>query len=285
MPYYKSPLNYIGGKYKMLPKIMRFFPGRINTMYDLFAGGCDVCTNVTANRIFANDINFFVIDIYRAFQRRTVDELLDRIDSIIKEWNLSMTNENEYLQFRSHYNAKPVEERDPIELYVLVCYSFNYQFRFNNSREFNNPFGRNRSSFNPRMRENLIAFHERLRNIEFSSCNFHNLDLRFLGQGDFLYADPPYRITTASYNDGKRGFEGWNVEDDLALFELLDRLDRQGVRFALSNVTEHKGVRNEELMRWKRQYHTHAINYNYKNSNYQSKKTELVTREVLITNY
>ena len=85
MPYYKSPLNYIGGKYKMLPKIMRFFPGRINTMYDLFAGGCDVCTNVTANRIFANDINFFVIDIYRAFQRLTVDELLDRIDSIIKE--------------------------------------------------------------------------------------------------------------------------------------------------------------------------------------------------------
>ena len=31
----KSPLNYIGGKYKMLPQIMKFFPRKINNMYDL----------------------------------------------------------------------------------------------------------------------------------------------------------------------------------------------------------------------------------------------------------
>ena len=92
MLYDKSPLNYIGGKYKLLPKIMRFFPRQINTMYDLFAGGCDVCTNITATQIFANDINFFVIDIYRAFQRLTIDELLTSIDAIIGEWQLSMTN-------------------------------------------------------------------------------------------------------------------------------------------------------------------------------------------------
>lgn len=285
MAYNKSPLNYIGGKYKMLPKIMRFFPRRINTMYDLFAGGCDVCTNVTANRIYANDINFFVIDIYRAFQNMTIDALLYTIDDIIARWNLNMTNEEGYLAFRSHYNAIPIEQRNPIELYVLVCYSFNYQFRFNSSREFNNPFGRDRSSFNPRMRENLIAFHEKLGNIQFSSNHFHDVDLQFMGQGDFLYADPPYRITTASYNDGRRGFEGWSLEDDLYLFDLLDRLDRQGARFALSNVTEHKGNCNTELIRWKRQYHTHKIHYNYNNSNYHAQNTEQITREVLITNY
>lgn len=285
MAYDKSPLNYIGGKYKMLPKIMKFFPRQINTMYDLFAGGCDVCTNVTANQIFANDINFFVIDIYRTFQALTIDELLTAIDTIINQWQLSMQNEAGYLALREHYNATPIESRNPIELYVLVCYSFNYQFRFNNSRSFNNPFGRDRSSFNPTMRENLITFHRKLANIHFSSLNFHDLDLEFLRQGDFLYADPPYRITTASYNDGKRGFEGWTVDDDLFLFDLLDRLDRQGVKFALSNVTEHKGHQNRELMRWKRQYHTHKINYNYNNSNYQAQNTELVTKEVLITNY
>lgn len=63
MAYDKSPFNYIGGKYKMLPQLMKFFPRRVNNMYDLFAGGCDVCTNVKANHIYANDINFFVIDI------------------------------------------------------------------------------------------------------------------------------------------------------------------------------------------------------------------------------
>lgn len=285
MPYDKSPLNYIGGKYKMLPKIMKFFPRQINTMFDLFAGGCDVCTNITANHIYANDINFFVIDIYRAFQHVPIDELLHTIDGIIEQWHLSMTNEEGYLALRNHYNQSPIEQRNAVELYVLVCYSFNYQFRFNNQREFNNPFGRNRSSFNRTMRENLITFHAKLGNIHFSSENFHDLDLRFLGQGDFLYADPPYRITTASYNDGRRGFAGWSVEDDLYLFDLLDRLDRQGVRFALSNVIAHKGNRNDELIRWKRRYHTHRIHYNYNNSNYQAQNTEQVTKEVLITNY
>lgn len=285
MIYNKSPFNYIGGKYKMLPKIMKFFPHQINTMYDLFAGGCDICTNITANQIFANDINFFVIDIYRAFQNLTIDSLLNEIDKIINHWQLSMYNETGYLAFREHYNAIPIKNRNPIELYVLVCYSFNYQFRFNNNKRFNNPFGRNRSSFNPTMRENLISFHQKLAKINFISSNFHDLDLRFLGQGDFLYADPPYRISTASYNDGKRGFQGWTIDDDLFLFDLLDQLDRQGVKFALSNVIEHKGHRNDELIKWKRPYHTHKINYNYNNSNYQTKKTELLTREVLITNY
>lgn len=285
MNYDKSPLNYIGGKYKMLPKIMRFFPRKINVMYDLFAGGCDVCTNIKANETYANDINFFVIDIYRSFQSMTIDELLNSIDSLIIRWHLSMDNEEGYLALRNHYNAIPVNQRNPIELYVLMCYSFNYQFRFNNRHEYNNSFGRARSSFNHTMRENLIIFHNKLERINFSSINFHDLNLDFLGEGDFLYADPPYRITTASYNDGKRGFENWTVDDDLFLFELLDRLNHQGVRFALSNVTEHKGQRNEELMRWKRQYHTHRINYNYNNSSYQAKNTEFSTREVLITNY
>lgn len=285
MAYDKSPLNYIGGKYKMLPKIMRFFPKRLNVMYDLFAGGCDVCTNVNADTIYANDINHFVIDIYRAFQEMEIGELLDSIDGIIAEWDLSMHNEDGYLRLRKHYNSLPIEKRNPIELYTLMCYSFNYQFRFNNSHEFNNPFGRERSSFNPVMRENLIVFHRKLKHIHFLSQNFRDLDLGFLGAGDFLYADPPYRITTASYNDGKRGFEGWKLEDDLFLFDLLDRLDSQGVKFALSNVTEHKGCKNRELIQWKKKYHTHRINYNYKNSSYHGKKTNLVTREVLITNY
>ncbi len=281
----KSPLNYIGGKYKMLPRLLPFFPKKINTMYDLFAGGCDVCTNITANRIYANDINYFVIDIYRAFQTMTIDALLSKIYALIRQWDLSMTNQEGYLALRKHYNAIPIGQRDPIELYVLVCYSFNYQFRFNSRHEFNNPFGRNRSSFNPAIRQNLITFHNKLKNITFSSRDFKELDLDFLGDGDFLYADPPYRITTASYNDGKRGFQGWTPSDDLVLFNLLDRLDRKGVKFALSNVTEHKGHYNEELITWKRHYHTHRINYNYNNSNYHAQNTELATKEVLITNY
>ena len=36
---------------------------------------------------------------------------------------------------------------------------------------------------------------------------------------------------------------------------------------------------------WEKKYHTHKINYNYKNSNYHAKNTDKRTIEVLITNY
>lgn len=37
--YIKSPLNYVGGKFKLLPEIIPLFPTNINTFVDLFGGG------------------------------------------------------------------------------------------------------------------------------------------------------------------------------------------------------------------------------------------------------
>lgn len=277
----KSPLNYIGGKYKILPQITKFFPKKINIFVDLFAGGLDVATNINAKSIYCNDINNYVIDIYKAFQQKSIDELLKYIDTIIKNNELTKTNNEEYNKFRKHYN----KTKNPLDLYILVCYSFNYQFRFNSKHEFNNPFGKDRSWFNPTMRENLIKFHSNIKECKFTCMNFKDFDISNLQKEDFLYADPPYRITTGSYNDGKRGFEGWSLDDDIALFQMLDKLDAQGVKFALSNVSEHKGNINKELIEWKKKYHTHRINFHYNNSNYQTKNIEKVTKEILVTNY
>ena len=135
------------------------------------------------------------------------------------------------------------------------------------------------------MRRNLIKFHKNIQNIQFSSLNFKEYDISHLQEGDFLYADPPYLITTGSYNDGKRGFEGWSQADDLALFDLLDKANAQGVKFALSNVIEHKGLVNKTLIEWAKKYNLHYICYDYKNCSYHGKNTDKRTVEVLITNY
>jgi adenine-specific DNA-methyltransferase len=37
--YVKSPLNYTGGKYKLLSQILPLFPNEIDTFIDLFGGG------------------------------------------------------------------------------------------------------------------------------------------------------------------------------------------------------------------------------------------------------
>ena len=44
--YVKSPLNYIGGKYKLLPEILPLFPENIGNFVDLFGGGFNVGANV-----------------------------------------------------------------------------------------------------------------------------------------------------------------------------------------------------------------------------------------------
>ena len=285
--YAKSPLNYTGGKYKLLPQLMELFPKHMGTMVDLFAGGCDVCANISAKhmaeKVLANDINSYIIGIYKAMQGLTIEELLGYIETTISQTGLSSCNREAYEAFRKKYNESP--GKNPLDLYILLCFSFNHQCRFNSHHDFNAPFGKDRSSFNPTMRENLIRFHRNIRGISFSSENFRAYDLSGLTAGDFVYADPPYLITTGSYNDGKRGFEGWSQQDDLTLFEVLDGLDKRGVGFALSNVFVHKGRQNEVLMEWSRKYRVHYLNCSYRNCSYHGKDTDKETIEVLVTNY
>ena len=73
------------------------------------------------------------------------------------------------------------------------------------------------------------------------------------------------------------------VEEDLNT-NLFYR-NNKGVKFALSNVMEHKGLKNEILIEWANKYNIHNINFNYKNSSYHGKNNDKRTVEVLITNY
>lgn len=283
MQYLKSPMNYIGNKYRIMGQLQKWFPKRIDTMVDLFCGGCDVSINTRANRRIANDLNFYVVNIMKAFQESGREDTLRYIDETIAQWGLSENNQAAYEAFRAYYNRT----RKPLDLYILMCFSFNYQFRFNAAHEYNNPFGRARSSFNGTMRNNLIRLFDVIGGIRFSACDFRQFDYSLLKSGDFLYADPPYLIACGSYNDGKRGFKGWGERDERDLYAVLDALHNRGVRFALSNVSHHKGTRNEFLLRWKTEnrYHMHTIQFNYNNCNYQTKNRENRTSEILITNY
>ena len=276
-------MNYIGGKYKLLPQIHPLFPDKINNFVDLFAGGCDVCANIKANNIYANDINKYIIEIYKEFQSNSIDDILSYIESTIAKFNLSSTNQEGYLSFREYYNKS--KDRPPLDLFILLCFAFNYQCRFNNKHDFNSPFGKERSSFNNTIRSNLIKFHNNIKNVVFSSVSFREFDFSVLQKNDFVYADPPYSITTGSYNDGKRGFDGWSSQNDIELLSLLDELNKKGIKFALSNVIEHKNLKNQILIDWMQKYNIHYLNFNYKNSSYHGKNTDKETIEVLITNY
>lgn len=67
MEYLKSPMNYIGNKYRIISDIEEYFPSKIDTFTDLFCGGLDVSINTNAEHTVCNDINNYIIDIYKAF--------------------------------------------------------------------------------------------------------------------------------------------------------------------------------------------------------------------------
>lgn len=278
--YIKSPLNYTGGKYKILSQIIPIFPQDIDTFVDLF-GGVNVGINVNANKIIYNDIITELVDLLSNLYKTNTEECLKQIDNTINKYNLSKTNKEGYLELRNDYNNS---NKEWYMFYSLICYSFNNQIRFNNNHEYNMPFGKNRSSFNSSLRNKFIEFVNELHNndIVFSNKEFNKLDIGKLNNNDFIYCDPPYLITTASYNENN----GWNEQKEKELLSFLDEFNSKGIKFALSNVLKTKGKTNEILKEWANQYNIHHINNTYNNCNYQRKdKNDNTTTEVLITNY
>lgn len=284
-------MNYTGGKYKLLPQILPLFPTEINTFVDLFTGGGNIAVNVNANKIIANDNEKHVIDIYKAFQNGydNVDNLIHTIELIIETYGLNIEDAEPFNKLREDYNTYKLRNRVHypfdlnILLYVLICYSFNHQFRFNSKGEFNMPFGKNRSQWNDNMKKNLINFHKSIidKNIIFTNKDFRELKIDKLSCNDFVYCDPPYLITCATYNEK----DGWNEQCETDLLSLLDSLNSKSVKFALSNVLFSKGKTNDLLIEWSKKYNVHHLDYTYQNCNYHTKDKSSKPDEVLITNF
>ena len=291
--YIKSPMNYTGGKYKLLHQIEPLFPEDVNLFVDLFTGGGNIAVNVKANKIVANDCEENIIGIYQTFQKYdNVDELIGQIEEIIKTYGLTIDNMEAYNKFRNDYNSLKTSQGNysplssyniNILLYVLICYSFNHQYRFNSKGEFNMPFGKERSQWNENMKNNLINFHRQIKekDIVFLNKDFRQLKVDKLGINDFVYCDPPYLITCATYNEK----DGWNQECEEDLLNLLDELNTKKIKFALSNVLYSKGKTNDLLIGWSKKYNVHHLDYTYQNCNYHTKDKTNKSDEVLITNY
>lgn len=277
----KSSLNYVGGKYKLLPQILPYIPDNINTFVDLFTGGCNVGININANKIMCNDLEAVVINLFTNWQSLSSKEALEKLKETILKYDLSKTNEEGFRKIREDYNNG---NKSWDMFYAMLTHAFNYQIRFSKQGNYNMPFGRNRSSFNPNMEKNFIRFIDRLNELDiyFLNSDFNKLNTDKLGEGDFVYCDPPYLVTCASYNEA----DGWNETKERELLDLLDDLNSKGIRFALSNVLDNKGKSNDILKEWAEKYNINYLNHTYGNCNYHAKdKSNNSTVEVLITNY
>ena len=304
----QSPLNYTGGKFKLLPQILPLFPKDIDVFVDLFCGGCNVGINIESNRVIYNDLNENLLYLYNTFKNLDKESVLDWIYEIIEKYNLSLVSENSYdyygcesskglgdynrdkfLKLRADFNERHAKGNFDyyyyVMLYVIIVYAFNNQIRFNSNGEFNLPVGKR--DFNKKMEQKLVEFIDRIQaqNCTFTCCDFREFDTSTLTPQDFVYVDPPYLITCATYNE--QG--GWDEATEKDLLAFLDELHSKHIRFALSNVLRSKGKENKILIEWLEKntgkYTAIPLNYSYSNSNYHTKDKKSVSEEVLIINY
>lgn len=279
--YIKSPINYIGNKYKLISQIIPLFPEKIFTFVDVFGGSGTVLINTKAEHYIYNDINPYVESIFKGLIETDTKEVIQAVEKVIDEYSLSKTNKDGFENLRDYYNQEEDKEKDWITLYTLMCHSFNHQFRFNNNHEYNSSFGKNRSYFSERQKADLCRMKEKLStDVVTMSKNFIDIDYNDFDEHDLLYFDPPYLNSVGNYNDGKRGFDGWNAKKEKDLLDLLDSLNGK-TRFALSNNLKYE---NDLLNKFKEKYKVYHLSGNYVNCNYH-KLDRSKDKEVLITNY
>lgn len=267
MSYY-GVIPYTGNKQKLLPELFKLFPDRNSYMrfIDCFCGGLSVSLNVP-KPVLSNDYDRTLIDMYKRLQMLPD---LSPVRELIKQHGLGKNEKEAYLTFRDAYN----KNKDPLWLYVLILHSFSNVNRTNDKGNFNANFGCR--TLNDSTVKRFEHFKNNVRGIEFSSASFKDLDICL---NDFVYCDPPYLITDAVYN------KFWNEEREHELYDFLDNLNSDGIKFGLSNVTHHAGKQNDILIEWMQKYNVHNLDKKYLLGQHTDSYEQNKTQEVYVCNY
>lgn len=295
----RSPLFYVGDKYKLMEEIRTYFPTNIGKFVEPFVGGGSVFMNTVAEQYFLNDIDNYIICLHKylckAANRQS--SFFSHLEGLIKKYGLSYSykediipaelkrqykktyfakyNKSAYEQMRTDFNESSKD--DMSILYLLLIYGFNRMLRFNKSGDFNLPVGN--VDFNANVVSALMNYFQEVKG---KKPKWHNMDYKAflkrvqLSDNDFVYLDPPYLITFSEYN------KLWNEQDEQELLQLLDQLHERNIRFAISNVTHYKDRQNDIFIDWAKKYQTHSIKSNYISYHDNSIKQ---FNEVLVTNY
>jgi len=266
--YLKSPLNYTGSKFNLLPEIKNNLPKDRTILYDLFCGGGSVFVNLLPNyqTIYANDILIPLIRLYNFLQNNKWEDVIELISSE----KIDKDSQEQYVKLREDFNLTG----DFIKFFILVCSCTNNMMRFNKKFEFNQTWGKR--TYNPSTEIKLKAYHNKIfsnNNLVLTHQSFETYDIDFAN--GIVYLDPPYYITNAGYNCY------WSKNKEIMLYDFIDNLNKNGCKFLLSNVSEHKGIKNPYINRLSK-YRIIDIEQNY---DIVSRTGKSFSKEILVKNY
>lgn len=241
----KSPLNYSGSKDKMIPQLIKILPPSIDTFVDVMGGAFNVGVNISAiDKIVYNELNPYIYELVAWLLSKDKEKIVNEIESEILKYALSKGNKDAFEKLKFDYN----QNQNPLDLYILHMYSFQNMIRFNSSHKFNTPIGV--AGYSDDIKQRIMNFKPKAPKIELINDDYTKLNWESFSKNTLFYFDPPYFITSAAYNDGKRGMKGWSLNEEIELLSILKSIDNMGYKFILSNVVKHKDKEHSLLLQW-----------------------------------
>ena len=200
----KPPLKWAGGKRWLVPHLRGLWQRHSPRRYvEPFCGGLAGPLGLRPKRALLNDVNPHLMNFYTHLQRGL-------------KLTIEMRNEEtSFYLHRSRFNMLirdgKLQSAESAQLfYYLNRTCFNGLCRFNQSGEFNVPFGKHKSIA---YAQDFSGFKPVLKNWKFT-CG--DLDALSIEPGDFIYADPPYDVEFTTYSAG-----GFSWDDQVRTAEWL----------------------------------------------------------------
>lgn len=226
--YIRPFLKWAGGKYRVLPHILPCLPNGTRRLIEPFVGSAVVTLNTQVEHYLLADINPDLINLYRHVLEQQSDFV-----RYARGFFKTQNNDNDrYYVLRERFN----HEKNPRAKAALFLYlnrhGYNGLCRYNNSGEFNVPFGRYKQPYFPEAE--LLAFAGKQGRIDLQCADFREV-FKKAKKTDTIYCDPPYVPLSKTANFVGYAKEGFGEQAQIDLAQLAERHRQRGGSVLISN--------------------------------------------------
>jgi DNA adenine methylase len=222
-------VKWAGGKGQLLPELTKRLPKSFKRYCEPFVGGGAVFFHLRPEVALLSDVNEELVLAYQIIR--------DDVESLIEELKKHRYEKDYFYLVREWDRREDYKGMEPVQkvgrFIFLNKTCFNGLHRVNSKGQFNVPFG---EYTNPTILDpaNLRACSRALAQTEVVLADYLSLEDQ-LGEGDFVYFDPPYAPLSATSSFTSYTVDGFDSNDQVALRDFCLRLTSKGVLFMLSN--------------------------------------------------
>lgn len=184
----KPLLKWAGGKRWLLPVLQDVWESHQDLrLVEPFTGGMAIALGLNPTSALLNDTNDHLINFYKHVRKGL------SLESTMRN------NETYYYKQREKFNELIINNNYKSKeaagiFYYLMRTGFNGLCRFNNSGEFNVPFGQHNTI---NYKTDFIDYKAILSQWKFTNGDFEKIKLL---ENDFIYSDPPYDVQFTRYS-------------------------------------------------------------------------------------